>query len=102
MIVELFEPPMCCPTGICGPSVDQKLVKVMEDIETLKKKYPGLEVERYSISIQPQKFKEREEIYRLVTKNGKKILPVTVVNGKIMKERENATLEEIELHLSND
>jgi hypothetical protein len=27
MKIEIYDPPMCCPSGVCGPSVDPKLVK---------------------------------------------------------------------------
>lgn len=37
MKIEIFEPTMCCSSGICGPSVDGKLVQISEDIEILKK-----------------------------------------------------------------
>ena len=30
--VELYEPAMCCQTGVCGPSVDQQLIDVREDL----------------------------------------------------------------------
>ena len=37
MKIEIFEPTMCCSSGICGPSVDENLVRINEDIELLKK-----------------------------------------------------------------
>lgn len=96
MRIEFFEPPMCCPTGVCGPSVDGKLVKVVETIDTLKSKYPGIEIERYMITQYPQKFKENQEVFDLVKKEGRGILPITVVNGKILKSSEYPTQEEME------
>ena len=30
--IELFEPAMCCQSGVCGPSVDQQLIDVREDL----------------------------------------------------------------------
>ncbi len=33
--VELFDPPMCCPTGLCGPALDQTLLDINEMIMTL-------------------------------------------------------------------
>ncbi|SET28396.1 Arsenical resistance operon trans-acting repressor ArsD [Natronincola peptidivorans] len=97
MKVEFFDPPMCCPTGICGPSVDEKLVKVTENIDILKKK--GFEVERYMITQQPLKFREYEEVYRLVKEKGREILPITVVNGRVIKHSEYPTLEELQKEL---
>ena len=45
MKIEFFDPPMCCSTGVCGPTVDLTLVMVMDDIKRLKEKYEGLEIE---------------------------------------------------------
>lgn len=96
MIVEFFEPPMCCSTGVCGPSVDEKLVKLMENIELLKKKYKGIKIERYMITQHPMKFKENENVYKLVKENGRKILPITTLNGQVIKTDIYPTLEEME------
>ena len=30
--VEFFDPPMCCPTGLCGPTLDQTLLDINEMI----------------------------------------------------------------------
>ena len=30
--IELFEPAMCCQSGVCGPSVDQQLIDIREDL----------------------------------------------------------------------
>lgn len=100
MKVEFFDPPMCCSTGICGPSVDQKLVKLTEDIAKLKGE--GIEVERYMISQQPLKFRENQEVYDLVKANGKVVLPITTVNGKVIKSKEYPTYEEIKKHIGDE
>lgn len=99
MKIEFFEPPMCCSTGLCGPSPDERLVKLGENIEFLKKKYPGITIERYMISQQPLKFKENEEVFNLVKRNGKNILPITTVNEKVIKTHDYATLEEMEAEI---
>ena len=33
----IFEPAMCCSTGVCGPSVDENLLRVSTIINRLKK-----------------------------------------------------------------
>jgi phage shock protein A len=100
--VEFYEPPMCCPTGVCGPSVDDKLVRVQENVDSLKKKYQDALIERYQISQQPAKFKENEEVYKIVKEQGKTSLPITTVNGKVVKVGEYPTLEEIEARIAGE
>lgn len=97
MKIEIYDPPMCCSTGICGPSVDDALVKVSENLEILKKK--GVEVNRYMITQQPLKFRENEEVFRLVKEKGKEVLPIATVNGRVIKTGTYPTLEEMEKEL---
>ena len=97
MKLEIYDPPMCCSTGICGPSVDDNLVKLSEGLELLKKK--GVEVNRYMITQQPLKFRENQEVFSLVKEKGKEVLPITTVNGRVIKTGGYPTLEEMEKEL---
>ena len=45
--VQVFDPAMCCSTGVCGPSVDPVLPRFAADLEWLKSK--GVQVERYNL-----------------------------------------------------
>jgi len=96
MRIEFYEPPMCCSTGLCGPSVDETLLKLNENIEYLKKKHADYMIERYMITQQPLKFKENQAVYQLVRKEGKDILPITTIDGEVIKTKEYPTLEELE------
>ena len=46
--VRVFDPAMCCSTGICGPSVDPKLARFAADLDWLKSQ--GISVERFNLS----------------------------------------------------
>jgi hypothetical protein len=46
--IQVFDPAMCCSTGVCGPSVDPALPKFAADLEWLKSK--GVQVERYNLA----------------------------------------------------
>jgi hypothetical protein len=96
MKIEFFEPPMCCSTGLCGPSVDETLVRLSENIERIKKEYPEVEVMRYMITQQPLKFRENEEVYGLVRDIGKSMLPITTVDGKVIATQGYPSWEELE------
>jgi hypothetical protein len=96
MRIEFFEPPMCCSTGICGPSVDERLIRLQENIETLKSKYADLEIYRYMISQQPLKFRVNKEVYAIVQEQGRKALPITAFNRKVIKAGDYPSLEDLE------
>jgi hypothetical protein len=102
MKVEFFEPPMCCSTGLCGPAPDKTLVQLSEDINKLKEKFPDVIVERYMISQQPLKFRDNEEVYKLVKEHSKEILPVTTLNGRIIKSRNYPSFDEIAAEIEGE
>lgn len=96
MKLEIFEPTMCCPTGICGPSVDENLVRVSENLDILKGKHIGIDIQRYQPQTHPMKFMANMTVSSLLQENGQQALPVTFYNGKIIKQGEYPTLEEME------
>jgi len=94
--IEIYDPPMCCPEGLCGPVVDPALLEVSEAIISIKKEYgEDIKVVRYVLSQQGQKFMQNSEILSLLKGNGVNILPVTVVNGKIKKTKKYPSFEEL-------
>ena len=102
MKIEIFEPTMCCSSGICGPSVDSNLVKISENIEILKNEFKGLIVERYQPQTHAMKFMANMEVGKLVKENGQQILPITIVDGKVIKSGKYASLEELKLALRGE
>lgn len=74
---------MCCSSGLCGPGVDPVLIKVNEAVLTLQKQ--GVEVTRFNLAQQPKDFMANRTIADLLHKNGKKVLPVTLIDGSVFK-----------------
>ena len=56
MKIEIYDPAMCCSTGVCGPSVDPELVRIQETLRQLQKQAPEVQVQRYGLSSEPQAF----------------------------------------------
>ena len=90
--IEIFDPAMCCSTGICGPGIDQELLRVATTINTLTKK--GITVIRYGLSSEPQAFVDNKTINEYLMKEEVEVLPITVVNGEVVKTRKYPTDEE--------
>lgn len=90
--VEIFDPAMCCPTGVCGPSVDPELTRVASAVYSLEKK--GFNIHRYQLTTNPDKFAENKEITRIFSENGPDALPVILVNNQVAKVGSYPTNEE--------
>jgi hypothetical protein len=81
--VEIFDPAMCCPTGVCGPSVDPELTRVASAIFLLMKK--GFDIKRYNLANDPLLFAENEEVNKLLHEQGPDSLPITLLDGVVVK-----------------
>ena len=80
--IQIYDRPMCCSTGICGPTVDPVLPRFAADLDSLKN--AGHTVERYNLSQQPQAFIENKAIHELISTKGTEVLPVVVVDGHVV------------------
>lgn len=92
--LELFERALCCPTGVCGPSVDEDLLMITSVFESLKN-IENVEAIRYNLANNPDVFAGREEVIGAIHKNGKKALPITILDGGIVKTGEYPSKDEI-------
>lgn len=79
----IFEPAMCCPTGICGPSIDPELLRMSTVVSNLRKN--GVKLSRYNLSGNPEKFIGEPDINRAISEKSVDCLPITVVDGEIVK-----------------
>jgi hypothetical protein len=92
--VEIFDPPMCCSTGLCGPTLDQTLLDLNETILSLQNE--GYQVARYQMASHPQAFLGNPEVMRLVREKQMAALPLVVVRGKVIAEGKYPKLAELQ------
>ncbi len=87
---------MCCPGGVCGPAIDPALLDVSEAILKVKKEFDSqVRIERYLLTQQATKFMQNPEVLKLLHSQGTAALPLTAVNGKILKQQAYPTYEEL-------
>ncbi len=79
--LELFEPAMCCQTGVCGPSVDQRLIDVREDLRWVEAQ--GASVSRHNLASDPEAFVGNPKVTGLMAAFGDCALPALLVDGDI-------------------
>jgi hypothetical protein len=79
--VRVFDPAMCCSTGICGPSVDPELVRFAADLDWLKTQ--GVSVERFNLAQQPAAFAADAAVKAALETKGEAGLPLVKVDGEV-------------------
>jgi hypothetical protein len=78
----VFDPALCCSTGVCGPEVDDDLVRFAADVEWLK--IQGVEVRRYNLAQEPGAFAATEVVQRSLVQQGVSCLPLLIRDGEVV------------------
>lgn len=94
----IFDPAMCCSTGLCGVSVDPELLRIATVINKLKAY--GVIVERYNPNSTPQAFLLNPSISQIINTKGIDALPITIINGNIVKMGSYLSNDEISSYFS--
>lgn len=81
--LAVYDPPLCCSTGVCGPEVDPALVRFAADLKWLEEQ--GVEVKRFNLSQNPMAFVENEQVKQALTDKGDSALPLVLAGGRIAK-----------------
>jgi AhpD family alkylhydroperoxidase len=91
--VTVYDPPMCCSTGVCGPDVDPKLAQFAGDLDWLKAQ--GIEVRRYNLSNEPGRFVENAEVKALLDRSDGDDLPAILVGDELVASARHPDRDEL-------
>ncbi|MFD1926470.1 arsenite efflux transporter metallochaperone ArsD [Sporosarcina siberiensis] len=91
--VEIFDPAMCCSTGVCGPGVDPELTRVASAVYSLEQK--KFDITRYNLGNDPGAFVDNEVVNKVLLEKGPDALPLILVNNEVVKVGAYPTNEEL-------
>ena len=77
--IRVFEPALCCNTGVCGPELDQSLVDFTADLSHLQTR--GVDIERHNLANDPMAFAAHDTVRSFLQVAGSEGLPLTLVDG---------------------
>jgi sulfur carrier protein ThiS len=90
--IQVYDPPMCCSTGICGTNIDPDLVNFAAILTQLRTQ--GVKVLRYNLGQQPMAFVENETVKTLLQTEGEAALPLVFLNGETVFKGRYPTKDE--------
>ncbi len=79
--IQVFDPALCCSTGVCGVDVDQSLVNFSADVEWAKQN--GATIDRFNLAQQPLAFAENAAVKGFLERSGAEALPLILVDGEV-------------------
>lgn len=79
--IQIFDPALCCSSGVCGTDVDQALVHFSADIAWAMQN--GAQIERFNLAQQPLAFAGNPAVKNFLQRSGAEALPLILVDGEI-------------------
>lgn len=80
MNIQIYDPALCCSSGVCGVDVDQALVHFSADLDWAKQN--GAHIERFNLAQQPQAFADNAAVRALLEESGQDGLPLILLDGQ--------------------
>lgn len=91
--IQVFDPAMCCSSGLCGVDADQQLIEFSADVHWAKQQ--GLQIERFNLSQQPMAFANNKVVNDFLHHSGQALLPLLLIDGEIALAGRYPTRQEI-------
>ncbi|MDF9830690.1 hypothetical protein M2451_003428 [Dysgonomonas sp. PFB1-18] len=91
--IEIFDPALCCPTGLCGPNINPELLRIAAMTEALKRK--GVAIERHNLRDEPQLYVSNKVVNDYLQEHGAEALPITLVDGVVTVSKGYPTTEQL-------
>jgi DNA-binding transcriptional ArsR family regulator len=80
--LKVFDPALCCSTGVCGPEVNDALVRFAADLEWLRGL--GVAVRRYNLAQEAGAFAGDAVVRQALQREGTDCLPLVLAGGAIV------------------
>ncbi|PRM99502.1 arsenite efflux transporter metallochaperone ArsD [Aliarcobacter cryaerophilus] len=91
--LKIYDPAMCCPTGVCGTSVDTKLVQLSNFLNSLDKNM--FTVKRFGLSTNPQEYVTNSEVSKLLNEDGVESLPLIFLDDELLFKGDYPTVPQL-------
>jgi hypothetical protein len=93
MKLEVFDPALCCSSGVCGSDPDEALIRFSSDFDWLRR--AGVEAVRYNLGQEPGAFGGNSLVRKALSTQGVSILPLVLLDGEILTQGRYPAREEL-------
>lgn len=79
--LKIYDPAMCCSTGVCGPDVDTQLLQLAGFLKNLDA--CAVKVERYNLTQEPAAY-TTGTVAELLKEKGVEVLPLVILDDEVI------------------
>ncbi len=79
--IQIFDPALCCSSGVCGADADRELINFSADVDWAKQQ--GAAIERFNLAQQPMAFADNSTVKAFLERSGAEALPLILVDGEV-------------------
>lgn len=90
--IHVYEPAMCCSTGICGPDINPDLINFAATLVQLGNR--GVQVHRYNLGQQAMAFAKEKIVKECLQNEGVECLPLIFCDGELKIKGRYPTTDE--------
>ena len=80
--LTIYDPAMCCPTGVCGTDIDVTLLQLANFLSSLNKE--NFQVNRYGLTTDPQEYVLNKSVSKLLQDEGVACLPLIFLDDELI------------------
>ncbi|MDA8190299.1 arsenite efflux transporter metallochaperone ArsD [Acidiferrobacter thiooxydans] len=80
--IRVFDPALCCSTGVCGVDVDQALLRFAADVEWARQH--GAHIERMNLAQEPLVFAQDATVSAFLERSGQEALPLILIDEQVV------------------
>lgn len=95
--LQIFDPALCCNTGVCGVDADQTLISFAADVAWAKEN--GAQIERFNLAQQPLEFAQNLKVKNFLETSGQEALPVILLDDEVVLSGRYPSRDELSLWL---
>ena len=95
--LKIYDPAMCCSTGICGPDVDPELIALATFIKTIDSS--DVTVERFNLAQNPMVYTMNSVVSKLLGDKGVSVLPLVFINDELVSSGGYPSLDDLKAQL---
>lgn len=97
--IEIFEVALCCSTGVCGPAVNEDLLRITAAVNKINAS--GGNAIRYNLNSNPEMYVKNQLVNEILMKDGESVFIRLMLTANAPRSRRKLSLSKDTMYSMN-